>query len=117
MALQCDDRGAIVGFAARGHAGAGPRGRDVVCAGVSALVQTAALGLERRLGASVRVEAADGVFLCRLAPGQASDVSGRAQDILETMVLGLTEIARGAPGRLVVRRDGPVASAGAVPPA
>ena len=41
-----DRRGDIVGWSVSGHSGFAPRGEDIVCAGVSAIVQTTLLGLQ-----------------------------------------------------------------------
>ena len=41
--------GRISAFSVHGHSGTAPKGRDIVCAGVSALAQTALLGLGRHL--------------------------------------------------------------------
>ena len=40
---------AMVGFSVTGHANTAPHGQDIVCAGISALTQTAVLGLDRQL--------------------------------------------------------------------
>lgn len=103
VTVERDAAGAITGFRASGHAGAGPRGSDIVCAAVSALVQAAALGLQERVGAPVGLEAADGRFACRLGPDVPPETRARAQDILETMCLGLREIAAQEPRRLRLR--------------
>ena len=103
VTVERDAGGAITGFSAAGHAGAGPMGSDVVCAAVSALVQTAALGLQERVGAPAGVEAAGGLFTCRLGPGLPAEARARAQDILETMCLGLREIEAQEPRRLRLR--------------
>ncbi len=81
--------GTIEGFEVRGHAGWAEAGRDIVCAGVSALVQTAVLGLEERIGLQPAVDVAEGMLICRLPAVADPAVAGRAQDILETMLLGL----------------------------
>ncbi len=92
--------GAVAAFEVAGHAGQAPRGRDIVCAAVSALVQTAALGLEERLGISAVVNAGPGIFACRLPDALPDPLRGRAQDILETMCIGLAAIARDHPRHL-----------------
>jgi uncharacterized protein YsxB (DUF464 family) len=100
--------GSIAGFVASGHAGAGRPGRDPVCAAVSALVQAAALGLERRLGiASAVVGAGPGYFACRLPSELPAEARRRAQDVLETMCLGLRAVARSARGRVRLEEGGP----------
>jgi len=101
--IERDAAGRIRAFAARGHAGAGLAGADPVCAGVSALVQSAALGLERRLGLQLEILAGAGLFSCRLGADLDAQAALRAQDILETMRLGLAEIQAQAPRRLRLR--------------
>jgi uncharacterized protein YsxB (DUF464 family) len=102
--------GTISGFQVRGHAGLAPRGADVVCAGVSALVQTAALGLQQRLGVAADITASDGEFTCRLEPDPRPGLALRAQDLLETMCLGLREIAAQSPRQVRVREQTGVGS-------
>lgn len=90
-------RGDLTGFEATGHSGYAERGNDIVCAAVSALTTVTVLGLQARLGLSpaVHVDDATGWLRCRLEPGKISpDVWERAQDLLETMALGLKEIAK-----------------------
>lgn len=92
--------GRIAGFTVRGHAGLAPRGRDIVCAAVSALAQAAVAGLEDHLGLSPRVLTRPGYLECELAAGQEEDP--RVQAILCTMLLGLRGVAEGRPGRVRV---------------
>jgi uncharacterized protein YsxB (DUF464 family) len=86
-----------------GHAGQGPPGADVVCAAVSALVETLGLGW-------TRVVPGDGVR-CRIAPGAAEFVwealDPRQEAVLHTIVEGFRDLA-GSHGRYVrvVERDG-----------
>lgn len=83
----------ITGFRVTGHAGAGPRGYDIVCAGVSALTQSALLGLERCAGRHFELDIASGKLIMNLT-GEPDSLT---QAILETMVLGLKEIAGSYP--------------------
>lgn len=105
--------GALVGFAVRGHSGLRRSGHDIVCAAVSVLTQTVALGLERRVGVHVQVWAGDGELVCTLPDGLSASDLGRCQDLLETMCLGLQEVAVAYPQRLQVSEDGHDSSAGA----
>ena len=82
-----------------------------MCAGVSALAQAAVLGLERRLGLKPRVTAAGGHLACRLPVGLDAGVMGRAQDVLETMRLGLCAIAAAYPGHVHVADASPCPTA------
>lgn len=85
--------GDITGFAVNGHANTAPRGKDIVCAGVAALTQTAVLGLERHLGREFTLDIAEGNLVLELT--QNPDALTGA--VLETMLLGLTEIAKISP--------------------
>jgi len=85
--------GVIAGFSVRGHSGYAEAGSDIVCAGVSAVVQTVILGLEEQLGLNLRLEAGDGYLSCSL-PMLAGDDLLCASVLLETMVSGLYEISR-----------------------
>lgn len=64
----------------------------MVCAAVSVLTQAAVLGLEEVVGLSPEVEIERGFLSCFLPEGLGADESRRAQDILETMVLGLKNL-------------------------
>lgn len=80
----------ITGFTVDGHANTAPRGQDIVCAAVSALTQTAVLGLECYLKRSFTFDMASGKLKVILedAPDQLTGA------ILETMLLGLLEIEK-----------------------
>lgn len=78
----------ITGFRVTGHAGTAPRGQDIVCAGVSALTQSALLGLERWAERRISVTVESGKLTLNLI----DEPDSLTQAILETMVLGLTEI-------------------------
>jgi uncharacterized protein YsxB (DUF464 family) len=52
-----DEAGLLRSCRIHGHAGAGPRGGDIVCAAVSVLARTALSLLSRREGITVRGEA------------------------------------------------------------
>lgn len=103
--------GAVSAFEVTGHAGQGPRGQDIVCAAVSALVQTAALGLDERLGIPAVVAAGPGRFACSLPRELPDPIRLRAQDILETMCLGLAAIAREHPRNVRLRDAAPLVPA------
>ncbi len=97
VALYRDAAGRACGYSTAGHAGQGPAGEDMVCAAVSALVQTAALGLERHLGLAVQVREGPGHFDCLLPRELGPSLGARAADVLETMWLGLREIQAAHP--------------------
>ncbi|SDE73036.1 ribosomal-processing cysteine protease Prp [Sporomusa acidovorans] len=90
VALARNNNKAITGFSISGHAQTAPHGQDIVCAGVSALVQSAIMGIERHLGRDINL-AQDNQGLTMSLIGQPDSLTGA---ILETMLLGLTEIAK-----------------------
>ena len=85
-----DNNQAIAGFQVSGHAQAAPHGQDIVCAGVSALTQSAIMGIERHLRREIDLRQDAGSLKVKLS-GQPDSLTGA---ILETMLLGLTEIAK-----------------------
>lgn len=94
-----DRSGEISRFRVEGHAGYAEHGSDIVCSAVSALVQTAVLGLMEVAGVEVKVHQTSGLLDCRIVP---SSLRANADDnlaavkqsaILETMMIGLSQIA------------------------
>lgn len=89
-----DRDGKIIRFSGSGHSGYAKKGEDVVCAAVSALLQTAVVGLEDYIGLEVfSTRGKDGLLEASLG-----EVNGQrrqlADAILETMVIGLRCIER-----------------------
>lgn len=85
--------GRVTGFTVTGHSGQAAHGKDIVCAAVTALSETAVLGLRHVAVALPQVEMEDGFLRCELPPLEGEQET-RAQAIVETMVLGLRDIAR-----------------------
>ncbi len=85
--------GEITGFKVSGHAGYDMFGKDIVCAGVSALTQSALLGLDRCAKRRFDLDIASGKLTMDLE-GKPDTLT---QAILETMFLGLVEIAGNYP--------------------
>jgi uncharacterized protein YsxB (DUF464 family) len=55
----------IVKFQATGHSGSAKHGKDIICAGVSALTQSALLGISQYLQKNIRWQADDGLQIGR----------------------------------------------------
>lgn len=104
VAVYRDGEGQFRGFVVKGHSRWGPKGFDIVCAGVAALTQAAALGLMRLSGARVKTEARDGFLECRLVEPVQGAPRERVDAIVGTMVLGLREIAAQYPDHVQVRQ-------------
>lgn len=83
----------VKGFVAKGHAEAGPHGEDLVCASISALTQTALLGLDAFLPVkpSWKMEN-DGYLECWLPESLAAADYKKAAVIIGTLELGLKSI-------------------------
>lgn len=103
------ENGELRGFLVRGHAGYAEAGEDIVCAGVSALVQTAAMGLRRFLSVEPpideRATSLRDVFVKLMLPDNLTAEEKRtARVILETLELGMQGIAESYGEYLEVRR-------------
>ena len=100
--------GRLVGFSARGHALFAESGQDIVCAGVSALLQTAILGLEVKVGAAPRYRVEPGLLICKVDGRRLTGEIGRQVEVLlETIYLGLKEIARHYPEEIFLQEAEP----------
>lgn len=86
----------IVSFAVSGHTGYAAHGSDIVCAAVSAVTQTALVGLQQVAGLEPHVVIDDdrGFLSVDLRSDAQNDA---AQVILATMVAGLRSIVAGNP--------------------
>ncbi|GAB6099076.1 ribosomal-processing cysteine protease Prp [Halanaerocella petrolearia] len=90
--IERDKRGNIYKFSAQGHAEYAPQGEDIICAAVSAIMQTAVFGLQSYLDVEPLVDTNNGWLSCQLDPKLARDEKVKA--ILETMLVGLKETAK-----------------------
>jgi len=96
VAIERDDQGRIWGFRAQGHAGAGPKGSDIVCAAVSVLTDSVYLGLENHLQRAMICNADSG----NISVSLQDEPDNMTEAILMTMVLGLSEIQKIHPDKL-----------------
>lgn len=88
----------IHGFSIQGHAQSAPEGKDIVCAAVSAIVQTAIFGLSEVAGLTMECAMdADTDRITRHLPVDLRRRNGKAyiqaQAILAAMAIGLTSVA------------------------
>lgn len=82
--------GLVVGFSAKGHAGTAKHGKDIVCAAISALTQTTALGLVKHLNREIDLQHASGDMVVHLK----AKPDALTNAVFETMILGLNEIEK-----------------------
>ena len=97
--------GRIVVVKAQGHAMMGESGNDIVCAAVSAVLQTALIGLTDYVGLKVGSELQDGYMYVVLPHEMSKAQSQQAGAILETMLMGLRSIEQGNKQAIRVRED------------
>ena len=97
------DNGVSCGFSVKGHAEQGEKGHDLVCAAVSAIVQTAVLGLTDVLKLDAGVELSDGEGDCVLTRDMDPVTAEKAALLIDTMQKGLQSIAEAYPKTLKFR--------------
>ena len=79
----------ITGFTVEGHANYAPKGEDIYCAGVSAITQTALIGLAHHLENIPEYMVESGDMKVFLDENISSADNEKAQIILTTMLAGL----------------------------
>ena len=84
------DKHRIVDVEVQDHSDYAPHGQDIVCAAISALTQSALLGLGKHLKLQVEYKISPGYLHFNIA-GKENELTDA---ILETMLLGLREIAQ-----------------------
>ena len=88
----CYRDGRIAGFKAKGHSGYAERGEDIVCAAISALTQTAYLGITELVKAEVEFSVSDGGLRLMLPSSLGEEKREQAELVLGTMLLGLRSV-------------------------
>lgn len=90
--LERNGRGHIVRFTVSGHAYYGDPGKDIVCAGVSAVTVGTVNAVEKLTGLIPEAEARSGYLSVQLPPDGDIAAQDRAQLLLEGMVVALMSI-------------------------
>lgn len=85
-------KGYIAEFCLSGHANYAKQGEDIVCSAVSALTQTAMLGLNHYAGIDFEYKIEHGFLHFKMPNDIEKDKQISANAILETMYLGLKNI-------------------------
>ena len=78
-----------ISFVSEGHAGYAEAGQDIVCAAVSALIITTVNSLEKFTDDKFDVQEEDGFVSIHFR----NDLSERGMLLMDSLLLGLTEIA------------------------
>ena len=97
------ENGDPVGFTVKGHANMGEYGEDLVCAAVSAIVQTAILGITEVCHIPAGVSIEEGETVCILSKDASADAIQRADIVMNTMIAGLRSIQASYPRTLKFR--------------
>ena len=94
------ERGTPVGFELTGHANQGAYGEDLVCAGISAITETALLGITDVLKFDVVPTHEEGHMYCILPKDTSLEDMEKAAIVFNTMIAGLTSLQQGYPKSL-----------------
>ena len=94
------ERGTPVGFELTGHADQGVYGEDIVCAGISAITETALLGVTDVLKLDAATARENGHLRCELSRDTAPEDLEKAAIVFDTMIAGLTSLQRAYPKSL-----------------
>ena len=82
----------ITGFRLSGHAGYASSGEDIVCAAVSAIVQTAVIGLTDVIGIVPQYDQQKGNVVCIIPNDLNMQTKEKTSVVLKTMLKGLRSI-------------------------
>lgn len=95
-----NEQAQFLGFQVLGHAGYADHGEDIVCAAISAVVQTTAIGIMERLQLPVDFAMDEGdLMLKMMQPNQDASL------LIDTMCLGLESIASEYPNYIQIRNE------------
>lgn len=98
-----DSQDLIQEFTVKGHAEYDEAGKDIVCAAVSAIVQTAVIGLTDIAGIKINHVQEDGLLKCSLPQQLNMDQRKASSVILRTMLAGLESIQNGYSNLISIR--------------
>ncbi len=95
VAIQRDNDDQITTFEATGHAYAAKPGEDLVCSAVSAILQTACLGITHLVGIPADTTPIKGYLRWNRPANTSTKQKEQLSLILETMLLGLLSVQQG----------------------
>ena len=94
------EQGTPVGFELNGHANEGAYGEDIVCAGISAITETALLGITDVLQLDAAYTHESGYARCELSRETSLEDREKAAIVFDTMIAGLTSLQQAYPQSL-----------------
>ena len=90
----------IVGFECKNHSGYAESGKDIVCAGISSITQTAVLGLKNiaKVNFTEKIDQNKGYLSIEISQNEWTSTNFKtAQTILQTMLCGLEDLEKQYP--------------------
>jgi uncharacterized protein len=100
-----DSEGKIVSLEAEGHTEFAEKGCDVICAGASAVILTAVLGITEVLGVTSGLEQEDGYLYLSVPEGIPEDIDEKIQVVLESALKGLQMIKKHYPEGITLEME------------
>lgn len=97
--------GRITGLLVKGHSGSAPKGEDIVCAGVSALVQTLYFSLQELLQLKAEAKIREGFFDLRIPPNLPESLQEKAALLAAATLVGLAAMEKSYPEYLQVHDE------------
>ena len=94
------EQGSVVGFRLSGHADHGAYGEDIVCAGISAITETALLGITDVLKLDAAIARESGHVRCELSRETPPEEREKAAIVFNTMIAGFKSIQQAYPKSL-----------------
>lgn len=98
------DKQRIVQFRLSGHAGYAANGQDIVCSAVSFLATTVINSVEQLTGRESKVQYEDGYLSFQLADDLSEREMDVAQTILQTLVVGLSDLKNAYPKYITIQK-------------
>jgi len=92
------------GFKADGHAGFGESGSDIVCAGISAILQAGILGI-KKITPDIKVEKRDGSLILTLPSNLDLKLLDKCGIVLDTMYLGIIDLSKQYPKHISLKGE------------
>jgi len=90
--IERDEAGAIRSYSVKGHADYAARGKDIVCAGVSAVTVGTVNSIEKLTGTRLEVKVKSGLLQASVPEDLEWDKLEKVQLLLESMVTMLSTI-------------------------
>lgn len=103
--IEREPEGSIRAFSVKGHADFAEKGRDIVCAGVSAVTVGTVNAAEAVVGVKLNCRMKDGFVQASVPAGLVGDKPERLQLLLESMVVMLRSIEQSYGDYVVVRES------------